>query len=204
MSKHGNSNLLNYSFLLLILTIGLPIVNAQVDENPLIILNGTDPQHVKLGDGYQEQGALALDLIDGDISGSIVIDTSEFVDAVGTYTIYYDVTDSDTNTYQETRTVNVKDATNTFPVITFTGSNPQQVSLGEGYSELGATVSDVEDGDLTGSMTIDSTEFVDALGYYWIYYSVTDSDSNVTEEIRTVDVIPLYTPPPPPTPNPPP
>ena len=200
MSKQGNSNLLNYSFLLLILTIGLPIAIAQVDENPLIILNGSDPQHVKLGDGYQEQGALGLDLIDGEITDSIVIDTSEFVDAVGTYTIYYDVTDSDTNTFQVTRTVNVKDATNTFPVITFTGSNPQQVSLGEGYSELGATASDVEDGDLTGSMTIDSTEFVDALGYYWIYYSVTDSDSNVVEEIRTVDVNPLFTPPTPPDP----
>jgi len=210
LSKKNNSKLVSYTFLLLILTIGfpfsaftdLPEALGQVGEDPIIVLNGINPQHVKLGDGYSELGAIAFDTKDGDISGSIVIDTSNFVDAVGNYTIYYDVTDSDTNTYQETRTVNVKDADNNLPVINLIGFDPQNIVLGDGYIELGATASDSEDGDLTGSIVIDTTNFVDALGFYYIFYSVTDSDSNFVEAVRVVNVNPIYIPPPIPDPEP--
>lgn len=162
---------------------------AQAGEDPIIILWGTDPQHVKLGDGYVEQGALANDNQDGNLTGSIVIDTDDFVDAVGSYTIYYDVTDSDTNTYQETRTVNVKNANNTLPVINLFDSSTINIPIGSGYNELGASANDTEDGNLTGSIFIDSSEFVDELGSYTITYNVTDSDYNLVEEFRTVNVV---------------
>ena len=61
--------------------------------------------------------------------------------AVGTYLIYYDSTDSEGNSaVQVTRTVNVVDTTP--PVITLTGENPQTIELGDGYIELGATTDD--------------------------------------------------------------
>ncbi len=163
---------------------------GQVDENPLITLWGTDPQHVKLGDDYIEQGALGLDVIDGEITDSIIIDTDDLdVDTIGTYTIYYDVTDSDSNTFQVTRTVNVKNATNTYPVINLFDSSTVNIPLGSGYNELGASANDTEDGNLTGSIFINTSEFVDELGSYTITYNVTDSDYNLVEEFRTVNVV---------------
>ena len=44
------------------------------------------------------------------------------------------------------------------PVITLVGANPQTVTVGDAYVELGATASDNYDGDITGSIVIDSTE----------------------------------------------
>ena len=74
--------------------------------------------------------------------------------AVGTYLIYYDSTDSEGNSaVQVTRTVNVVDTTTPPPVITLTGENPQTIELGDGYTELGATTDDGSD------VTIDDLAF---------------------------------------------
>ncbi len=72
----------------------------------------------------------------------------------------------------------------TAPVITLTGVNPQEIELGAGYTELGATTSD------GSSVVIDASEFVDAVGTYSIYYEATDAAGNEAEQmIRTVNVV---------------
>ena len=79
-------------------------------------------------------------------------------------------------------TVSVSD---TFvPVITLFGDNPQIIEVGSGYVELGATIDD-------GSpLTIDISEFTDAVGSYMIHYDSTDVNGNVaTTVIRTVNVV---------------
>ncbi|MCZ6662370.1 MAG: hypothetical protein O6951_05530 [Actinobacteria bacterium] len=44
---------------------------------PVITLVGADPQVITVGDPFVELGATALDNVDGDLTGSVVIDASE-------------------------------------------------------------------------------------------------------------------------------
>ncbi|MDY8138034.1 BspA family leucine-rich repeat surface protein [Aquimarina sp. 2201CG5-10] len=73
---------------------------------------------------------------------------------------------------------------NTPPMITLIGDNPQEIVLGDGYTELGATTDD-------GShVIIDDSEFMDVEGTYTIYYNATDAAGNVATEVtRTVNVV---------------
>ncbi len=146
---------------------------------PVITLTGDNPQTIELGDGYTELGAMVDDGVT-----SLVIDITDFVDAVGGYTVTYNATDASGNVALEvTRTVNVVDTT--APIITLTGNNPQTIELGSGYTELGATTDD----DVT-NVIIDATAFVDAIGSYTIRYNATDASSNVALEVtRTVNVV---------------
>ena len=71
----------------------------------------------------------------------------------------------------------------TLPVITLNGANPQTIDLGDGYTELGATTDD------GSSVTIDASNFQDAVGSYTIRYNATDASGNVAAEVtRTVIV----------------
>jgi len=146
---------------------------------PFITLTGDNPQTIELGDGYTELGATTDD-------GSVVIiDDTAFVDAIGTYSIFYDSVDASGNVaIQVIRTVDVVDTTP--PVITLNNpdQNPQTIELGDGYTELGATT---DDGSV---VTIDDTAFVDAVGSYSILYDSVDAAGNdAIQVIRTVTVI---------------
>ncbi len=136
-------------------------------------------------------GATASDNYDGDISGSIVIDSAAVnTAAVGSYSVTYDVADANGNTATTmTRTVNVVDTT--APVITLLGSNPQIIEIGSPYVELGATASDNYDGDISGLVVIDSSAVdTSVVGSYSVTYDVTDANGNAAATVtRTVDVI---------------
>ncbi|GAA4290126.1 T9SS type A sorting domain-containing protein [Aestuariibaculum suncheonense] len=70
---------------------------------PVITLMGANPQIIDLGVGYSELGATSDD------GSNVVIDASEFLDEVGTYTIYYNATDASGNAAQQiTRIVRVE------------------------------------------------------------------------------------------------
>ncbi len=70
------------------------------------------------------------------------------------------------------------------PVITLNGDNPLIIELGEGYTELGATTSD------GSQVTINSAEFIDAIGTYSIYYDSVDASGNKSiRVVRTVNVV---------------
>ena len=161
------------------LTATLPSISSPgVDANsPIITLNGTNPQIIELGDGYTELGATTSD------GSPVSINSNEFIDAIGTYSIYYDSTDaSGNNAIQVNRTVNVVDITP--PVITLSGDNPQTIEFGDGYTELGATTSD------GSQVTIDTANFTDSVGTYSIYYDSMDAfNNNATQVIRTVNVV---------------
>ena len=109
---------------------------------PVITLVGANPQVIEVFSGYVELGATALDNYDGDITGSIIINSGAVnTSVVGSYSVTYDVDDSQGNSATEvTRTVDVVDTT--MPVITLVGANPQVIEVGTAYSELGATALD--------------------------------------------------------------
>jgi hypothetical protein len=89
------------------------VITVEDTTPPVISLLGDDPQTIECGDAYTELGATATDICCGDITASIVIDTSAVdTSTVGSYTVTYDVTDCNANpAVQVTRTVNVEDTT---------------------------------------------------------------------------------------------
>ncbi|MFL2495057.1 MAG: immunoglobulin-like domain-containing protein [Porticoccaceae bacterium] len=87
---------------------------------------------VEVGYSYDDAGATASDVADGDLTASITTVSDVDTSVVGTYTVTYDVSDAAGNVAaQVTRTVQVT-ADVTVPVITLIGAN---VSL-----ELGSII----------------------------------------------------------------
>jgi len=80
---------------------------------PTLSLTGNNPQEIIVGEAYVELGASATDNVDGDISSSIVIDSSAVdTSTVGTYMVIYNVVDAAGNSATTVnRTVNVVSAT---------------------------------------------------------------------------------------------
>ncbi|MDY8134625.1 HYR domain-containing protein [Aquimarina sp. 2201CG5-10] len=113
---------------------------------------------------------------------SLSLDKTSFTSVdVGDNIVTLTATDPSGNIGQCTATVTIVDPTP--PIITLIGDNPQVITLGDGYTELGAVTND-------GSLiVIDVTDFIDAPGSYTIRYNATDSSGNVADEVlRTVIV----------------
>jgi hypothetical protein len=79
---------------------------------------------------------------------------------------------------------------NTPPVITLIGDNPVNLTVGDTYTEAGATASDNVDGDLTGDIAIGGDVVNTAIaGTYVVTYNVVDAANNPAAEVtRTVNV----------------
>ena len=90
----------------------------------------------------------------------------------------------------------------TAPVITLVGSTPVNLTVGDTYSDAGATALDDIDGNITGSIiTVNSVNTAIA-GTYTVTYNVTDSSTNSAIEVtRTVVVSAVPVPTPTPTPS---
>jgi hypothetical protein len=162
-----------------------------VEDNtpPVITLVGDNPQFVELGDDYTELGATASDIVDGDLTGSIIIDASSVnTEVPGDYDVTYDVTDSAENAaVQVIRTVSVVD--NTKPIVALLGSNPQIIELGNPYVELGAFVID---NHLTPIIPVIDASAVDtsAVGSYLVSYDAADDIGLDADTVtRTVNVV---------------
>jgi hypothetical protein len=87
-------------------------VTVQDTTAPTITVLGNNPEIVELGGVYTDAGATASDNIDGNITGSIATTGTVNTGIIGTYYMYYDVTDAHGNSAtQAVRTVNVVDTT---------------------------------------------------------------------------------------------
>ncbi len=168
------------------------VVPAPVNNRPVITLVGSSTINIIAGALYVDQGATATDVEDGNITANIqktgVVNTS----VVGTYTVTYNVSDSQgLAAIPVTRTVIVIPA-NQRPVITLIGLNPISVTIGSAYTDPGATAQDFEDGDITAHIVATSTVNTAVLGAYTVTYNVSDSDGLAAIPVtRTVNVVPL-------------
>jgi hypothetical protein len=103
------------AFVLIVCTVGWYGCSKKSTTAPVIYLSGNNPVYISLGTPYNDAGATATDATDGTITSSIVVKGLPInTNLVGTYTIYYDVTDKEGNAaYEVTRTVYVvNDAAN--------------------------------------------------------------------------------------------
>ena len=131
--------------------------------------------------------------MDGDISDEIEIAGDEVdTNTVGTYIITYNVSDEAENDAAEvTRTVNVLAEPDTeAPVITLEGDETINLTVGDSFSDPGATATDDVDGDISADIEIGGDEVdTETAGTYEITYNVSDEAGNAaTEVIRTVIV----------------
>ena len=165
------------------------IINS-TNTAPIITLIGNLSITLTTGDTYTEPGYTANDTQDGDLTGSVMLNDGGLNTSIaGTYTITYSVLDAGGLTDSKTRTIIVNATSNTAPVITLIGSNPITLTVGGTYTEPGFTANDTEDGDITGSVTINNGGLnTSIVGTYTITYSVTDSGSLTDSKTRTVIV----------------
>jgi len=77
---------------------------------------------------------------------------------------------------------------NNAPVITILGDNPFRITVGNTFTDPGATASDAEEGDITARISASSTVNTSVVGTYTVTYTVTDTPGLSDQEIRTVIV----------------
>jgi len=78
---------------------------------PVITLLGENPLTMEVNETYVEAGATALDNVDGNVTGDIVIDASDLNNQeVGNYVVKYTVEDSSGNVAEELRLIYVRQA----------------------------------------------------------------------------------------------
>jgi hypothetical protein len=92
-----------------------------------------------------------------------------------------------------TRTVIVSAATEpvdtTKPVITRVGDATVNLTVGDSYTDAGATATDETDGDITGSIVTTGSVDTNTPGTYTLTYNVSDAAGNVATPVtRTVIV----------------
>lgn len=170
-----------------------PDTCEEPDNPPTIDIVGDDPLVMCAGDTYTEPGFLAEDEEDGNLTSVVVVggDTVNEQTPPGTYTITYEVTDSDYNTVSVDRTVKVKDCSpepDNPPTIDLIGADNNQLCVNLTYEDKGATASDPEDGDLDHAIVVKGSVDTSTPGKYILEYEVTDSDGNTASVSRTVDV----------------
>ena len=155
---------------------------------PVIILNGASTINLNVGEAYNEQGATATDNIDGNLTSSIVTTGTVNTSVAGTYTVTYSVSDAAGNSASETRTVIVS-ADTVAPVITLNGSATVNLTVGDVYTDAGATATDNIDGNLTSSIVVTGSVNTNAAASYTLTYNVSDAAGNAaTPVVRTVNV----------------
>ncbi|OIP99313.1 MAG: hypothetical protein AUK35_08450 [Zetaproteobacteria bacterium CG2_30_46_52] len=150
---------------------------------PVITLNGQATMNVPKGVVFTDPGVLITENVDTGLVATVT--GSVNINAVGTYTITYDVSDSAGNVATTvTRTVHVV-FDQTPPVIqlnTVSGQITVSVPLGGSFSDPGSTVTDNVDTGLVATVT--GTVDVNTPGVYVLYYDVTDRSGNKAAQVR--------------------
>ena len=147
---------------------------------PQIMLIGETTVSDAEGLHYQEEGYMAYDNHDGDITHKVVRTEQEG-------RILYGVADSSGNPAYAVRIVPNFDPVK--PEIMLAGEEHIRLEVGRGFVEPGFTARDNVDGDLTEYVEVFGTVDCFKPGLYPIVYSVTDSASNRREVTRIVEVV---------------
>lgn len=151
-----------------------------VDTKAPVITLVADPEVYTLpGRAYEEEGFLAVDNCDGDITDRV--ERTAYEDRV-----VYSVSDSSGNSAEVVRQIRFDDPIP--PVITLKGGATLTLEWGEKYTDPGCTAEDNCDGDITGQVKISGKVDSHIAGRYILTYSVSDEWGNAVSCTRTVQV----------------
>lgn len=146
---------------------------------PRILLFEDPGTYVLPGDVYEDEGFLAVDNYDGDISDQVQIikNHNQWI---------YTVTDSSGNTTSVTRDITYYDPVH--PTLTLFGEREITLEVGNSYKEPGFKATDNLDGELTDSVRVSGKVNIYKAGDYTLTYSVKDKFGNETTASRIVRV----------------
>lgn len=136
----------------------------------------------------------SLNSNDGNADHAIVFDLSDafaigFEDLLATGNSDQDFNDVVVLIQATSCNENPTPPTNTKPVITLLGANPINLTVGDTFTDPGATAFDVEDGSITGNIVKGGTVTTTIAGTYTLTYNVTDSGGLAANQVtRTVHV----------------
>ncbi len=160
-----------------------PRASPPADSSPPIItLSGDANMTHEQGTTYSDPGAIATDVVDGNVD--VVVSGAVDAAIAATYTLTYSASDNAGNSSSVTRTVVVADTI--APEITLLGDAIVTIEQGTVFSDPGATATDSVDGSLEVSV---SGMVGSAVGDYTLKYTATDSVGNTTSIDRMVKVI---------------
>lgn len=172
------------------------VLSSGTDTDPVLTINGDNPLTILQGQTGMNPGATAWDDEDGVITDDVYdnFDYNVDINTPGTYVVDYWVYDWDSNYVTAQLIVTVEAYTNTDPVITLNGDLVVELDEGDSYTDLGATATDAEDGDLTSAIITDNPVDTTVPGEYTVTYQVTDVFGVTVIETRTVIVHQTYAP----------
>ena len=169
-------------------------VNPKMEEINWIPVISASDRVLTVGDVFNVMdGVSASDHEDGDITGSVVVESSNVdTNTVGSYQVTYRVTDSQGASSTKTITVIVNpkmEEINWIPVIS---ASDKVLTVGDVFNVMdGVSASDHEDGDVTESVVVESSNVdTNTVGSYQVTYRVTDSQGASSTKTITVIVNP--------------
>lgn len=146
---------------------------------PKIWLAETPGSYVIPGQRYEEEGFMARDNYDGDLTADVQI-------IVLNDRIVYRVEDSSGNSAEVSREIVYYDPIP--PQITLNGDTSITLNYGKAYVEPGYSAYDNCEGDITSKVQVSGTVNSQRAGTYKITYTVTDRYGNTDTQERTVKV----------------
>ena len=155
------------------------VVEVVDDVAPVITLMGEENAYVCPNKEYIEEGFLASDNYDGDITENVKKEVKDEY-------VLYTVLDSSDNKTEIKRNIIKED--NEGPVLDLNGGESVNIIVGSKYTEQGYTASDNCDGDLTSKVKVSGSVDTSKEGSYTLTYSVSDSKENTSTKKRTVYV----------------
>ncbi len=147
---------------------------------PVILLTGGPVSTYLPGDTYFEEGYIARDNYDGDLTDQVQIQHLH-------NRIIYSVTDSSGNRTEAVREIVCYDPV--FPTLELAGESEILLNVGTKYSEPGYRAWDNLEGDITDCVEVTGKVDPYHAGIYTVTYSVEDSYGNRTSVKRTVTVV---------------
>jgi hypothetical protein len=167
---------------------GEPVDPCNPDVTPpAITLNGADTISIECGMAFNDPGATATDVCDGDLTGSILTSSALDETIPNAYPFTYTVQDGSENVASATRTLIVQDTQP--PLLRLYGRAVVEYQCNADYIELGAYAYDLCEGDLTASIEISGSVDTTVPGFYTVLYTVADSTGNATTLARTVFIL---------------
>ncbi len=157
---------------------------------PVITLNGNSSLNIEQGAPYSDNGAIAMDVVEGNITNKMVVTNDLNTAMPGQYFYKYEVK----NATGLSATPVIRNITvtidQTAPVLNLLGNQMDTFEVNSGtYSDAGAIAIDLVDGNLTSAIKVVSNVNPNVLGNYTIVYTVADKLGNTSTETRYVAVV---------------